>query len=106
MVIAGHAAYPIRPTCPDQMFKGMLLGGELTRQGIQIDRRSHATYLVSKSVMRQGDNHSWTLLHHGSSFPMRIVGRSPPAILYANSSPRRNAPKSRNGRVGGDAPTE
>jgi hypothetical protein len=37
-VIAGHATYPLRPACPDQMFKGMLLVGELTRQGIQIDR--------------------------------------------------------------------
>jgi hypothetical protein len=37
-VIAGHAPYPLRPTCPDQMFKGVLLGGELTRKGIQIDR--------------------------------------------------------------------
>src|SRR6478609_4846767 len=45
MVIASHAPYPIRPTCPDQMFKGMLLGRELTRQRMQIDRRPHDTYL-------------------------------------------------------------
>ncbi len=38
VVIAGQAVYPIRPTGPDQMFNGMLLGGELARKRVQIDR--------------------------------------------------------------------
>ena len=61
-VIAAHAPHPVRPTCPDQMFKCVLLGGELPSQGIQIDHGPHATYLVSKRAMRQGDNHSLSLI--------------------------------------------